>query len=122
MTNRRIPPQRVERKPQKERRAAVRGRVLLGGKLVYGQGDRSADCVIRDLTELGARIRLASDIRIPDEVWLIILRSGIAHRAVVVWRSWLGIGLKFVDSVDLRIPIPEPLRHLHRLWLEGVTR
>ena len=84
-----------------ERRRNTRPRVLLGGKLVYGQSDFSVDCAIRDLTETGARVRLGASILIEDRVWLINLRAGVAYWSTVAWRSPPDLGLHFLKQIDL---------------------
>jgi hypothetical protein len=104
------------------RRKVSRPRVLLGGKLVYGQWDLTADCTIRDLTDSGARIRLRSDALIHDPVWLINLSTGIAYGGAVVWRKSPDLGLRFERSLDLRTPITGPLHHLRRLWIDFAGR
>ena len=40
-------------------RKAARKRTLLGGKVVYGDGQTVRDCTIRDISETGARIAIA---------------------------------------------------------------
>jgi hypothetical protein len=104
------------------RRGASRRRVLLGGKLVYGEGDFSTDCTIRDLTETGARVLLQSDIPVHDPVWLINLRTGLAYRAIAAWRKPREFGLRFQETLDLKAPVSGPRHHLRRLWLDTTGR
>ena len=106
--------------PQIER--TRRQRVLLGGKLVYGQFDFTADCTIRDLTEAGARIRIGAEVKVPDQMWLISVASGMAYRAVAAWRRGTELGLRFDESIDLKPSTsPAPL-HIRQLWLETAAR
>jgi len=110
------------REPQMDRRGSDRRRVLLAGRLVYGLTDFTADCMIRDLTETGARVRLRTDVLVHEPVWLIERIAGIAHGATIVWRRPPELGLHFEQSIDLNQPIAGPLRHLRRLWLDFTGR
>ena len=94
----------------------------MGGKLVYGPREFSVDCTIRDLTEAGAHLRLASDAPLTDPIWLIVIRSGVAHHAQVAWRKPPEVGLRFDQTIDLRQHASGPLLHLHRLWVECSER
>ena len=117
-----MPPPSGEGPAAPSRRAASRQRVLLGGKLVYGAGDFSTDCTIRDLTETGARVLMKSDIPVPDEVWLIHLRTGVAYRAVAAWRKPKELGLRFEESLDLTQSGTGERHHLRRLWIDSTGR
>lgn len=97
-------------------------RVLLTGKLVIGQPPVSVNCMIRDLTDHGARVVLAPNVVAPSRGWLINLRTGLAHDSVVAWRAAGLLGLDFIETIDLTGPIPGSLDHLHRLWVECAGR
>jgi len=94
--------------------------VLLGGKLVFGQSEYTADCVIRDLTLTGARVRLSAAVMVHDPIWLINFSTGRAHNATVAWRSARGFGLIFDQSIELALLDSSPLIHLKRIWLDSV--
>jgi len=108
--------------PSDDRRDAHRPRVLFGGKLLYGHMAYSLDCAIRDLSDSGARVRVAGDPHIGGPVWLISNRAGTAHRGTVLWRRSNELGLQFVEEIDLKKPIAGALNHLRMLWLEFATR
>jgi hypothetical protein len=101
--------------PTPERRSARRGRVLLGGKLIYGNG-LSADCTIRDLTESGAKVMLAGQDLLPKDCHLIVLRDGMAHRAHASWTRHPYVGLTFEASQSLEDDVPAAFRPLRSLW------
>lgn len=105
-----------------DRRRARRPRVLLGGKLVFGNATQSADCTIRDLSETGARVRISADLPIGGEVWLINITGGVAWRAQTAWRRANELGLQFLEQADLKEPLTGPLGHLRRLWLDCAGR
>ncbi len=108
---------------RKEKRAGPRRRVLFGGKIVFALGARSIDCTIRDLSEAGAQVRLAAFELLPEEVYLIELRRGLAHEARVAWVRPPHLGLQFVRSHLLaEAPPSSEFGAMRRLWLEHVPR
>ena len=52
------------------------------------------DCVVRDISFLGARLAFGSDTDVPDEFELAIDQVP-RRRCSVVWRSETEIGVKF---------------------------
>lgn len=102
------------------RRAEPRRRVLLAGKIVLPDGV-TFDCTIRNLTGGGAQVRVPPGQIVPNAFDLIDIRSGIAFRAAVVWRSPAGLGLKFSERFDLNQTAGAPLG-LRVLWLGCASR
>lgn len=98
-----------------ERRLTPRGRVLLGGKIVYGPGF-TADCAIRDLSRGGACVRMADDQAPPPEFYLIVVRDGVAHKARTTWRRAPLVGLEFESSHDLAASTSPHLTAMRNLW------
>ncbi len=98
--------------------------MLLSGKVVYDHGDISQDCVIRDLTDTGARIKLESAVPLPRQIYLIDYKKGIAHLSEVVWSTPPTHGLTFIRHLDLRDEDSKDpfVKLLRRLWLERVAR
>jgi len=103
-------------------RAARRQRVLLGGKLVYGLAEYSVDCAIRDLSDVGARVKLPVELPTDNAVWLIDINRAMAYRAEVAWRKGAEMGLTFSEGHDLRAQTGPGMLHLRTLWLECATR
>ena len=97
-------------------RRAPRQRTFLGGKLLYA-GAYSTDCIVRDMSDKGARLELPNGLPIPDEVQLLELKSGIAFDARVIWRRYPQIGIKFTNQHLLGGDVSPSLRILKRLWL-----
>jgi len=81
-----------------QKRAAPRERTLRAGKLFVGPDLLEINCTVTDISDGGARLRLPPGQYIPDEVWLMEVRSGIVSRAKVAWRGYPLIGLRFVTS------------------------
>ena len=56
-------------------------------------------CSISDVSESGARLRLASEVELPDTFWLLLTANGQAHRHCrVIWRDGLTVGVKFPEN------------------------
>jgi hypothetical protein len=108
--------------PSANQRNTARQRVLLSGRLVYGEADLTIDCSIRDLSETGAKIRTAGPVALPQRLHLIELRSARAFECEVAWRKVPEVGLRFVgEPKDLNSSAPE-LKMLRRVWIEGSHR
>jgi PilZ domain len=80
-----------------ERRRSARQRRLNGAKIIFNNNSSVIDCVLRDLSDKGARLRVASPTGIPDMFDLRIDRNGARHPSKVVWRSADSIGVIFCD-------------------------
>src|SRR4030081_405905 len=79
-------------------RKATRKRTLLGGKVVFGDGQQVRDCTIRDISETGARIAIAKGEVIPTRVFLIDRRTPIAYEATFLCTKLLVLALTFVKT------------------------
>ena len=92
-----------------ERRRSPRKTVTLGGRLFYGLAGLSIDCVIRDISEHGARIAVPSAAwRAPKEIHLLSLREGKVYSGVVVWNRGRYLGLNF-SKVQPAEAITDPM-------------
>lgn len=65
-------PRRCEISPPRtmtmnERRLHGRRRTFKGGKLIFNKGLSVLDCIIRDLSDDGARLELTTTATIPDQ-------------------------------------------------------
>src|SRR5579872_5137829 len=101
---------------QKESRARPRARSLLAGIACYEDYSVSFDCVIRDLSEGGARLRLPSLATLPSHFYLINVKAGIAYGARIAWITGRDIGVSWRKRIPLQEPNPE-FSYLRRLWL-----
>ena len=91
-----------------ERRTSARHRSFLRGRIVLNQGQMVLDCLIRDLSERGARLIFPDMPSIPDVVDLHIPQKEETLRAHVQWRQGEEVGVTFaaetatpVDTADL---------------------
>ena len=105
-----------------DQRHAPRRRVLLGGRVVEPDGAFSTSCTIRDVNDAGAMVRLPAPVPVGEHVYLIELRSGVAHQVKVAWRKNGDMGLAFENEVVLEESSDPRIRMLRRLWLGGAAR
>jgi hypothetical protein len=77
-----------------ERRAVTRRRTFLKGVLSFNNGNLSKDCLVRDLTEAGARVELPHPDA-PSEFELLIPAKSLRRLARVIWRGGGRMGLAF---------------------------
>jgi|ERR1700677_2913675 hypothetical protein len=80
--------------PVNERRAMSRNRILRGAKILVN--NRSViDCAVRDLTDEGACLQVASPVGIPLSFDLLIKGESASRPCDLVWKSAGRIGVSF---------------------------
>ena len=80
-----------------ERRKSTRSRVLKSVKLVI---DRSSiiDCVVRNLTNKGARIQIANTVVLPKDFEMTFDGGYSIRQCRLVWRTVTETGVEFVAA------------------------
>jgi hypothetical protein len=81
-----------------ERRQNARQRSFLRGCIYFNNRRSAVDCLIRDISDNGARAIFSSTVQIPDVVDLYIPQKEQTLRAVVQWRHGDEVGLAFGDA------------------------
>jgi PilZ domain-containing protein len=87
-----------------ERRDATRQKTFLRGIIYYNNRSAAADCLVRDISDTGARLELSENVVIPYEIDLHIPKKGETYRACVQWRHGDGVGISFANPVVRRTP------------------
>jgi hypothetical protein len=82
-----------------ERRKHPRTRVLKGAKIVLGPTS-VLDCVIRDLTNGGARLKAPNVVNLPGDVALTFDSGRTFRPGRVAWRKVEEAGLEFTTPVQ----------------------
>ena len=97
-----------------ERRRSPRKSCTLGGRLFYGLAGLSIDCIIRDISDHGARIAVPSAAwKAPKEIHLLSLREGKVYSGIVVWNRGRYLGLNFSQvqqAEDITDPMMTPIK------------
>ena len=78
-----------------DNRAAPRRRTLKGGKIVINDGFSTFACTVRNLSETGALLRVASVVGIPDTFTLVMDDGSGSHACAVVRRRAEELGVQF---------------------------
>jgi hypothetical protein len=81
-----------------EKRARPRRWRLEGGRIGPPEGVFSLACVIVDINEDGARVRVNESLNMPSRVQLFDTRQKLVYTAEVVWSGPPDYGLKFVGK------------------------
>jgi len=78
-----------------ERRSGSRQKSFLQGRIFFNNRRAAVDCLIRDFSESGAKLKFHSMISIPDVVELYIPVKEETRRAKIVWRNADEVGVTF---------------------------
>jgi len=81
-----------------ERRRSVRRRALKGARIVFNHGASSLSCLVRNLSEDGARLELESSLGVPETFVLYFSEGETPRECVVAWRREKAIGVRFRGS------------------------
>src|SRR5262245_6705221 len=79
-------------------RLAPRRRMLKSGKVAYADRHVTLECLVRDMSATGARIRVEGSVSAPDTFELLIPLDGLEANCQVVWRSGVDLGVKFLAA------------------------
>ncbi len=82
----------------KERRGFQRLRSYKGGRVIFGNRLCIFDCVVRDRSERGARLKLVAPEFVPNSFFLNIPNEGFEAAAVVKHRAPGEIGVELVPE------------------------
>jgi hypothetical protein len=80
-----------------ERRLAPRRNTRIEAKIVYAGGRTTRPCIIRNVSETGAKIEVAAVAGIPDTFDLLI-PGHHPHHCRVMWRSLKEMGVAYRDE------------------------
>ena len=81
-----------------ERRTSARQRSFLRGRILLNNRQVVLDCLVRDLSEHGARLIFSDSPSIPDVVELDIPQKDRMLRAHVQWRQGEEVGVTFAPT------------------------
>ena len=85
------------RKADANRRDKPRLRSLIAATILYNNGQSTLDCVIRNLSEDGAKLAVPAEIALPDRFELAIPQRNKLYRAAMVWRRADEVGISLED-------------------------
>ena len=95
------------REAMAEKRASRRVRTVVTGRIVFNQGRSGVDCIVRDMSAGGARLRMVRPTVVPNAFDLVIPLKETSYPASVRWRAGNEIGVALgaahgdAETVDL---------------------
>ena len=104
-----------------ERRIVHRDRTYLGGQVAYNNRCSTMDCLVRNMSQNGAKIGFSNTALIPSEFDVLIPQKGESRRARIVWRGDKQAGVAFLQSEKSAVISIESARRIKKLQAERDT-
>ena len=82
--------------PMRDRRTSTRQKSFLQGRIYYNNRRSSVDCLVRDISDTGARLVFSSAVTFPDVVEVYLSNKDEVCRAQVQWRRGNEVGIDFI--------------------------
>jgi hypothetical protein len=106
-----------------ERRIGLRQKSFLQGRVFYNNRMSSIDCLVRDISGTGARLKFPGPVVMPESVELFIPNKNESYRCEVQWNRGDEIGVAFLrdeSEAAAAAPVSEGnlAERLHRLEAE----
>lgn len=84
---------------QSERRKAIRHRTLKSAKIIFNNGRSTIDCLVRNQSEVDARLKIATVVGLPDQFELSIM-GGPLRACRTIWHSSQELGVAYIAARD----------------------
>ena len=82
---------------KKAKRAKERTPTFRAGRILYS-GRNEIGCIVKDMTDTGARIVLDDDAGLSPEVTMVISQTAAKRAAKVAWQKDREVGLSFTNA------------------------
>ena len=82
-----------------ERRTTSRHKSFLQGRVYYNNHRSSVDCLVRDVSDTGAKLVFGEAVTLPDVVDLYLSNKDEVRRAKVQWRKGHEMGVDFSNDL-----------------------
>ncbi|NNF79585.1 MAG: PilZ domain-containing protein [Rhizobiales bacterium] len=87
-----------------DNRTSPRRRALKAGIVSFNNGNITLPCVVRDISETGAKLKVDTGRHPPDRFQLQIELDGLSANCTVVWRNEQHIGVEFAEPPQMGVP------------------
>jgi hypothetical protein len=77
-----------------ERRRTIRHRVFKAGTIRFNKAG-AINCIVKNLSPVGAYLEIESLAQIPDEFTLAISKDQVTKECAVIWRDSHKMGVQF---------------------------
>src|SRR3954454_12876691 len=81
-----------------DQRVAPRLKALLAAKISFNNGQSTLDCLIRNLSDTGAKLIVSAAVALPDGFDLLIPQKSVTRRGRIVWRRGEAMGVRFEED------------------------
>jgi hypothetical protein len=85
-----------------ERRVLVRHKTFIKGRIYFNNRLSSVDCIVRDMTERGARLQVPESVAVPDAFEISLPNKDEQYRAQAQWRKGDQIGVSWMSESAFR--------------------
>ena len=85
-----------------ERRALIRHKTFIKGRIYFNNRLSSMDCIVRDVTEKGARLQVSESVVLPDTFELYLPNKDEHFRAQAQWRKGDQLGVSWTPEFASR--------------------
>ncbi len=72
-------------------------RALKGARILINQRRSTIECQVRNLSETGAKLTLASTISVPDRFEIKLDRENDIRNCQVMWRTLTELGVRILE-------------------------
>ena len=87
-----------------DKRGGTRNRMLKGGVIAFSGRHATIPCVVRDISDGGARLQVAQGSAVPDTFELIIELDGLEVPCQIAWRKPYEVGVSFLAEPKWAAP------------------
>lgn len=98
-----------------ERRKTQRMRTYLGGEVVFNQQCPAQDCLVRNLSQNGAKLTFSEPAQIPAQFNLTIHKNSESRRARIIWRGEKEVGVSFLEAATATVITIKAARRIKTL-------
>jgi hypothetical protein len=84
-----------------ERRRTARQKSFLRGMIYFNNRRNAVDCLIRDISQYGARLIFSDSVTTPDALDLYIPQKEQTLRVNVIWRHGQEVGVAFAQPAQV---------------------
>ena len=78
-----------------ERRALVRHKTFMKGRIYFNNRLSSIDCIVRDVTDSGSRLEVSQSVALPDAFEIYLPTRNEYFHAKVKWRKGCNLGISW---------------------------
>ena len=81
-----------------DQRVAPRLKALIAARIAFNNGQSTLDCLIRNLSDTGAKLIVSAAVALPDSFDLLIPQKSVTRRVRIVWRRGEAMGVRFDEG------------------------